>query len=169
GNFRTTENRAVSAQDFTPYCISSPANAGLPGGGGQQICGFYDVVPAKFGLTDNLVALAKHYGKQTEVYNGIDASMTVGFGACGFVQGGLSTGSTTADNCYQNNLPNLLAQNALASTSRSAQYCHVATPWNGLTQFKASVVYPLWWRFQASANYQDIAPLATAADTLVTN
>src|SRR5207253_4498901 len=25
------------------------------------------------------------------------------------------------------------------------------------------------WRFQASANYQDIAPLATAADTLVTN
>ena len=54
------------------YCITAPTNAALPGGGGQQICGLYDVVPAKFGLTDNLIALAKHYGSQSEMYNGID-------------------------------------------------------------------------------------------------
>ena len=169
GNFRATENRAVGAKDFDPYCITAPGSPGLPGGGGQQICGFYDVTPAKFGLTDNLIALAKHYGTQTEAYNGVDATMTVRFGAGGFLQGGLSTGSTTTDNCYQNDLPNILAQNALATTSRTEKYCHVSTPWAGLTQFKASVVYPLWWRFQASANYQDMPPLATAADALVTN
>ncbi|HEY3161527.1 MAG TPA: carboxypeptidase regulatory-like domain-containing protein [Vicinamibacterales bacterium] len=169
GNFRATENRAVAAKDFDPYCIMAPSNPGLPGGGGQQICGFFDVTPAKFGLTDNLIALAKQYGTQTEMYNGVDATMTVRFGAGGFVQGGLSTGSTTTDNCYQNTLPNILAQNALATTSRTEKYCHVSTPWAGLTQFKASVVYPLWWRFQASANYQDMPPLATAADALVTN
>ncbi len=169
GNFRVTDNRAVAAQDFTPYCITSPATPGLPGGGGTQICGLYDVVPAKFGLTDNLIALAKHYGKQREVYNGFDATMSIRFGAGGYVQGGLSTGSTATDNCYQNTLPNILAQNALASTSRTREYCHVNTPWSGLTQFKASVIYPLWWRFQASANYQDMPPLATAADTIVTN
>ena len=169
GNFRATENRAATAKDFDQYCITAPSNPGLPGGGGQPICGFYDVTPTKFGLTDNLIALAKHYGKQTEVYNGVDATMTVRFGAGGFLQGGLSTGSTRTDNCYQNDLPNVLAQNALATTSRTEEYCRVATPWNGLTQFKASVVYPLWWRFQASANYQDLPPLATAADALVTN
>jgi len=169
GNFRVTDNRAVTAQDFTPYCIAAPTNAALPGGGGQQICGLYDVVPAKFGLTDNLIALAKHYGSQSEVYNGIDATLSMRFGDGGFVQGGLSTGSTTTENCYQNNLPNILAQNALASTPRTSDYCHVSTPWGGLTQFKAAIIYPLWWGFQASANYQDMPPVPTGADTVVTN
>ena len=79
-------------------------------------------------MTDNLIALAKHYGSQSEMYNGIDATISMRFGAGGFVQGGLSTGSITTDNCYQNNLPNILAQNALVSTPRTSEDCHVNTP-----------------------------------------
>ena len=47
GNFRATDNRAVTPQDFTPYCVTAPLNALLPGGGGNQICGLYDVVPTQ--------------------------------------------------------------------------------------------------------------------------
>ena len=169
GNFRATENRAVTAQDFTPYCITSPLTSGLPDGGGKQICGLYDVVPAKFGQSDSLITLASKYGKQTEVYNGVDVTTTVRFGDGGYVQGGVSAGSTAIDNCYQNQLPNILAQGALTSTARTGNYCHISTPWSGGTQFKAAVVYPLWWRFQASANYQDMPPVPTAADTVVSN
>src|SRR5439155_10189666 len=66
GNFRVTDNLAVTGTDFHPYCIPAPVDPRLPGGGGQQLCGLYDVKPAKFGQVDNLVTLAKNYGKQTD-------------------------------------------------------------------------------------------------------
>jgi hypothetical protein len=169
GNFRVTENRLVTAQDFTPYCVTSPSTVGLPDGGGRQVCGLFDVVPAKFGQTDSFITLAEKYGKQTEVYNGIDVTMSARFGAGMFVQGGVSTGGTATDNCYQNDLPNLLTQGALASTPRTSDYCHLSTPWSGGTQFKALLVYPLWRGFQASATYQDLPPIPTAADMVVTS
>src|SRR5262249_5055445 len=49
GNFQVTQNRAVSPSDFTTYCVSAPTDARLPVSG-QQVCGLYDVSPAKFGL-----------------------------------------------------------------------------------------------------------------------
>ena len=119
GNFRVTVNEAVTAQDFNPYCVTAPSNQVLPGGGGQRICGLYDVVPAKFGQSNSLITLADKYGKQREVYNGVDVTMTARFGRGGFLQGGVSTGTTATNNCYQNELPNITAQGSLASTPRS--------------------------------------------------
>ena len=65
------DNLAVGPQEFNSFCITAPVNVALPGGGGNQICGLYDVVPAKFGATNTLVTLASKYGAQTEVFNGI--------------------------------------------------------------------------------------------------
>ena len=53
--------------------MTAPVDARLPGGGGNQICGNYDVNPAKFGVAQTVIEQASHYGKQTEVYDGIDA------------------------------------------------------------------------------------------------
>ena len=36
GNFRVTDNKAVTPADFTEYCVTAPSNAFLPGGGGNQ-------------------------------------------------------------------------------------------------------------------------------------
>ena len=38
GNQSVTKNRAVTAADFDPYCVTASTNALLPGGGGNQIC-----------------------------------------------------------------------------------------------------------------------------------
>ena len=55
GNITVTDNRAVGSNDFTPYCIAVPVDARLPGGGGNELCGLYDINPDTFGLTDNFI------------------------------------------------------------------------------------------------------------------
>lgn len=72
GNFLVTDNLEVTPQDFDHYCINAPSDPRLPGGGNQNICGLYNVTPVKFGRVNSLVTFASNYGKQTEIYNGVD-------------------------------------------------------------------------------------------------
>ncbi|MGC4081154.1 MAG: hypothetical protein QM736_03325 [Vicinamibacterales bacterium] len=51
-------NVAVAASDYDPYCVTAPSDSRLPDGGGYQVCGFYDVKPAKFGQVTNRVGFA---------------------------------------------------------------------------------------------------------------
>src|SRR3989442_11011625 len=99
-NFLATDNQALSGADFDTYCVTTPVNGRLPGGGGQQLCGFYDLKPAKFGETNSLVTQASRYGTPSPGYNGADITFTARFGQGGQAQGGLSSGRTVTDNCY---------------------------------------------------------------------
>jgi len=45
GNFLANDNQFVTPADFSPYCVAAPVDPQLPGGGGNQICGLYDVSP----------------------------------------------------------------------------------------------------------------------------
>ncbi len=126
-------------------------------------------MPAKFGQSNNLVDLASKYGDPSEVFNGVDVSLTARLGGGRYLQAGFSTGSTVTDNCYANNLPQLIPDGRTNSDSRTSEFCHVKTPWSGSTQFKAAMVLPLWWQLQASANYQNLAPIPTAANAAISN
>ena len=64
-NFTSNDNQFVEPKDFSHYCITAPVDSRLPGGGGNQICGLYDVSPALFGLNQTVVSSAEHYGEQT--------------------------------------------------------------------------------------------------------
>src|SRR5919201_3917969 len=76
GNFFVLDNLAVTPEDYSPYCVTAPADPRLPRNvSGRQICGLYDINPNKFGQADNLVTLASRYGKQTEIYTGADVSI----------------------------------------------------------------------------------------------
>ena len=44
---RRTDNLAVTPDDYTEYCIMAPTNAGLPGGGGNEICGLVRPQPGQ--------------------------------------------------------------------------------------------------------------------------
>jgi hypothetical protein len=174
GNFTVTDNQAVGPADYSAFCIMAPVNAGLPGGGGRQICGLYDITPAQFGKVDNLVTQASHYGKQTEVYNGVDVTLNARVGAGVVLSGGLSTGRTVNDNCFQNSDPSLSAQlapgvSAASTQPRTQAFCHVIMPFKGQTQFKLSGAYGLPWDVQASATYQDLPGIPIFASYVASN
>ena len=157
GNFTVTRNRAVDpATDYAPYCVTSPVDARLPGGGGAEICGLFDLNSNRVGQVDNLVMPASSFGNQTEVYNGLSMSVRgrvsdVNFGA------GLSTGSTTTDRCFIVNSPQELYQ------------CRNEESWYARTQFKANVVAPLPGRIEVSAVLQVLPSIPLLADYVVGN
>ena len=152
GNLTVTDNAALAPADYSPYCITAPKDARLPGGGGNQICGLFDIKPEKFGLVDNVVTLADHFGKRTQVYNGIDVVLNARFGKGGLVSGGVNTGHTVTDNC--------------ASPEFPAQFCRNVNP---QTQVKFSGAYPLPWGLQASATLQHLPGINISATHVVTN
>ncbi len=56
---RVTDNVLVNPADYDPFCIMAPRNAGLPGGGGYEVCGLYNIKPEQFGRVSNLVTAAR--------------------------------------------------------------------------------------------------------------
>ena len=159
GNFTVSDNQAVTSADYDPYCITAPVDSRLPGGGGKQVCGLYDVKPAKFGLVDNLVTQASRYGNQTEVYTGVDVNLNARFGQGGQLSGGLSTGHTVTDNCFVFDSPQQARQG----------FCHLSPPWSSGTQVKFLAIYPLPWGLQTSATYQNISGIPTTASVVATS
>src|SRR5262249_20471916 len=93
GNFTVTDNLSVVPQDYDPYCITAPVDSRLPGGGGNQICGLYDLNPSKVGQVNNLVTFVSHFGTQTEVYNGFDVNVTARIVHGGQISGGANIGN----------------------------------------------------------------------------
>src|SRR5207253_5081763 len=71
GNFTLTQNQLVTASDFTPYCVTGPSDARLPGGDGNRVCGLYDLTPARYGQVRSLVTLANSFGTQGERFDGL--------------------------------------------------------------------------------------------------
>ena len=178
GGFLATDNQAIAgAGNFDSYCITAPTDRRLPGGGGNQICGFYDVKPALFGRIDNLVTQASNYGKQTQVYNGVDLTLNGRFGQGGQFSGGLSMGRTVTDNCFLNDNPsvttaaflNVLALPATSTVPRTSAFCHVAPPWSSGTQVKFLAVYPLPWDVETSAIFQNSPGIPLTASYVATN
>lgn len=165
-NFTVTENTAVTPTDFTSYCITAPVDSRLPNNGGYQVCGLYDVNPASFGRVNSFVELAPHFGKQSEVYNGIDLTVKTRFGKGGQLSGGLSTARTETNNCgvVLNNPQRTFFNPLTGGTSgtpsvtfpRSSAYCDVVLSWANQTQVKFILVYPLPMDLQASATFQSL-------------
>ena len=70
----------MTQDDYDPFCITTPVDARLPGGGGYPVCGLYDVTPAKFGQSRNVVTQASHFGNQTQVSDFFNLSVNTRFG-----------------------------------------------------------------------------------------
>ena len=175
--FLVTNNEAVPASGYDSYCITAPTDARLPRGGGNRICGLYDIKPELFGRVDNLVTQASNYGGQRQVYNGMDLTLNGRFGQGGQFSGGTSLGRTVTDNCYVNGSASLTAPvflnvPALPATStvpRNSDFCHVSPPWSSGTQVKFLAVYPLPWDLETSAIFQNSPGIPITASYVITN
>ena len=152
-NFAVTDNLLVTPADFQEFCITLPSDRRLPGAG-EQFCGLYDVLPTKFGQVDNLVVPAERFGKQTDVYDGVDANITARFANGAFVGGGSSTGRSATNTCFVSDSPQAL------------KYCDVSAPFQ--TQLKLYGSLPLAWDLQVSGNFQTLPGIPISADYVAT-
>jgi carboxypeptidase family protein len=165
GNQTVTDNLARTPANWDPYCIAVPVDSRLPGGGGNQLCGFYDLNPSVFGATNNLVTFAKKFGGISEVYNGLDVTAKVRLPRGMQFTGGTSTGRVVSDACiavdspvtngYAWTAPNATpysAYNLPGAATTQWMPCHIAPPFQ--TQLKGFMVVPLPWNIQASSAFQ---------------
>jgi carboxypeptidase family protein len=157
GHLTTTDNLDVGPSDFSPYCVTAPADPRLPNGGGNQICGLYDISAAKFGLAANNVVtfVDKVGGVWTEVFNGVDIAANARIRSDLFVSGGFATGNTHFNNCssFVDNPQTGFGISAAVPGAGTAptpgtglvfSYCDFDTSW--LSQVKATGSYTLPWQ-----------------------
>ncbi|MGE3509428.1 MAG: hypothetical protein AB7N65_11150 [Vicinamibacterales bacterium] len=158
GNLNVIGNVAVTPADFDPYCVTSYSDARLPGGGGQQICGLYDVIPSKVGAFSLVQTLASDYGKMAEFYQGVDFGANARVSGGGFLQGGVSIGRSVTDNC------DIVSRNPqLLGAGNTLEQCRKVQPW--LYDYKALASWNLPASVQVAAGFQSKPGLTSTFGT----
>jgi hypothetical protein len=169
-NLTATQNQAVSAADYDPYCITAPTDSRLPGGGGNTICGFYDIDPSRFGATNNVITFANTFGGQHDSYDAVDLSLNLRLPRGAVVAGGTNTERFKSNFCYAQNDPSLTPAtltSIVLQTGRSLNDCDIRTPWQ--TQLKFYAVYPLPYGIDVSAAFQSVPGAEITASYTATN
>jgi hypothetical protein len=128
GNFYVTDNQTLAPSDFDPFSLTAPKDPQLPGGGGYLVSQLYNLKVDKFGLpASDFVTRADNYGKQIRHWNGVDVNLNARLRSGVLLQGGVSAGRTSTDNCE------ILAK-LPENDPVGRPYCHVDTAF--LTQVK---------------------------------
>src|SRR5207247_2130564 len=134
-----TDNLSQTPADFSPLCITAPRDSRLPDGGGYQVCGLYDVSPAKYGVGDLLIARASNFGKgQSRTADFFTASLRTRVGVKLDLGGSVDTGRTVEDHCFVVDSPQQLLN------------CHIVTPFSAQNRIKMYGTYFLPHGFIAS-------------------
>jgi hypothetical protein len=141
-NFTANDNQFVEPKDFSHYCITAPLDQRLPGGGGNQICGLYDVSPSLFGRNQTVVTSAGHYGKQTQIYDGFDLTQNLRLSQGAQISGGLNWGRTKTSACFAVDSPGAM------------RFCEITPPFQPNATFSGFVPLP-WLGLVTSATYRN--------------
>jgi hypothetical protein len=153
-----TDNLAWEPGDFSPYCITAPVDPELPGGGGYQVCGLYDVAPAKFGVGTLLVARPSNYGKgKSRISNFVSGAVSTRFGRGIEFGGSLDTGRTVTDLCF------------VVESPQDLLNCRVVNPFKAETKIKVYGAYPLPGGFIVSGTLQNVSGVPYLATYNVSN
>jgi hypothetical protein len=157
GNFNVTDNLLVTPADYDPFCITAPVDPRLPGGGGNQICGYYDVSLAKFGAVEDFITLAtKDFGHRTEVFDGVDFTMNARLPRSTTVSGGVSFGRVATNNCQ------------VIDSPEAQLFCDVTPPFQ--PNIKVMGSYPLpKWGIQLAATLQNVPGAEITANYVARN
>jgi hypothetical protein len=150
GNLTTTDDRALTAADFDTFSIAAPRDPRLSDGGGYTIGGLRDLKPTSFGRpSDNRITFADEFGTQIRHWNGIDLTVNARVRGGLLLQGGVSTGRMSTDNCeLVEKLPEL-------SPSTPLDYCHIDTKFLTQVKFLGAYMIPRI-DVQVSGSFQSI-------------
>jgi hypothetical protein len=160
GNFQVTDNEALGAGDFTEYSVTVPSTtAGVPSAG-QTIGSLFD--PNANPPARNVVKDASEFGTQLLHWDGVDVTLDARLRNGLVVQGGVSTGKTTSDNCdIVDDAPEVLG-------AQSAAFCHQETPY--LPQYKALASYTLpWYGVRVAGTFQSLPGPQVSGNSIFNN
>ena len=160
GNLTATRNMNVSNGDFTGYCVPIPSDGRLPGGGGGEQCGLFDV--NRIIAPNNLIFNSGDVGGIEDVYDGFDFDVQARLARNMLVSGGISLGRERINNC------NLIDDLSLTFNGpRTEAYCDVRPPFQ--PQVKGQVATPLRWGLNVSATFQSLSGPQLSANYPLTN
>ena len=160
GNLVVTENVAVGPDDFTPYSITAPLDPRLPGGGGYELTGLFDINPDAFGLVQSLVHVDNG---RSETFSGVDFAVNARFDNGALLNAGVALGKTTFNNLGDAAVHNCGVRGA---PTQSRLFC---VQGNRQDQVKINASYPLPWGLQVAAVYQNIPGNNILANLVLTN
>jgi hypothetical protein len=163
-----TVNMALSRAQFSdPFCLTAPTTATeakaslLPGSGGYQICGLFDVQRQFNGLVSNVVTAATNVGDVSQTNTGFTMSADVRLASVR-LSGGLDMRNDRQDTCglregdHPAGLGIGVATTLDASTfAEGAEFCDTQTGYRPDVKFSGS--YELPWGILTSATYQNAA------------
>jgi len=157
-NFTATNNVLVAPTDYDPYSIVAPVDPRLPDGGGYTIDDLWDIDPALFGRSNELVSPAEDYGNRISYWHGVDVNINGRMRNSLMFQGGTSTGRMVTDTCDVT--PKL--------DNPSRRFCRVVAPF--ATQFKGLMSYTIpKITVQVSSTIQSLPGPSLAANLVVPN
>jgi hypothetical protein len=167
-----TQNPNWTAANYDSFCTTAPLDPQLPNGGGNQICGLYDINPSVGANVKNVIANSNQFGKQWEHYNGFDVNLSARLPHGSLVQGGMNVGRDETNNCgvvsQVNNGPSapaLTASNASGLYSPSTVYCDIKPPFKPQLKMLATVGLP--YKFTVSGTFQTLpGPMILANESL---
>jgi hypothetical protein len=131
------------------------------------IGGLKDLNPAKFGEpTDAIIAQAKNYGDQSDVWSGFDLTINARPRPGLSISGGSNTGRRTRDNCeILAALPEMVP---LLDNGRGIPFCHNQENFQTTVKFVTTYAVPVV-DIQLSGTYQGLAGRPITADFVASN
>ena len=164
----TVDNRYSFANNSFdgPFCANAPADPNLPGGGGYQVCGLYDLKPAVVALglqPSSTITFSDNYGGETNIYKGYEVSIRASFKNGAFVQGGVNAQKRIFDQCNLVSAGIVAAAGAINAAAVNAtevaeifpdgsKACHQDLPYR--PDFKLAGSYTAPFDIQISPTYQ---------------
>jgi hypothetical protein len=158
----TVDNRYSFANNSYdgPFCVNAPSDPNLPGGGGYQVCGLYDLKPAVVAQAlapNSTIRFSSDFGGETNIYEGFDLTTVARFRRGAFVSAGINAQKRIFDQC------NLVAVGIPAAITTAAtevaeifpdgsKACHQDLPYR--PDFKFNGSYTLPYDVVVSAVYQ---------------
>jgi carboxypeptidase family protein len=165
----TVDNRYNFANNSFdgPFCANAPADPNLPGGGGYQVCGLYDLKPSVVAQNipqNSTITFSDNYGGETNIYKGFEFSTRMTFKGGGFLQAGVSASKRIFDQCNLVNAGIVAANGAINNPLTTnltevaeifpdgSRACHQDLPYR--PDLKVSGSYTLFWDVIISPTYQ---------------
>ena len=155
GDFRTVylkDNTSLTPQDFDPFCATAPMDPRLPGGGGYEVYGLYDISEEMFGVGDTVAVRPGDFGDQSRTSDYITLSINSRLDNGVEIGGSVDTGRTIEDRCFTIDSPQQLL------------HCRIDRSFGEQTQAKVFGVLPLPDDFMLSGTFQNLAGAPWAAE-----